>query len=321
MKQISIEIIHKCPNNCMHCSSISGVECTQKIETEKVKEIIDSAVSLHTEVLSISGGEPFLHSGLMEIVGYAKEKGLDIYIYTSGVICNEVGIAGSIQEEILRKLQAIATDKVIFDVPAISEGVYDRFMGSIGYQRFAFESIRAACRVGLCTEIHFVPTKINLGEVENVIHFAQELGVSQVSFLGLVPHGRAEQNKDKLVLSAKENQELKERLAQIAGRGVRIGIPLQLENSEYCCYAGINKLCIRFDGLVFGCEAFKYVQLCDYQGCTVKPDSIYEMTLEDIFVNSTYLKLEREFIAQHLSNCNCGEKCPIQKMHRTKAEK
>lgn len=59
MKQISIEIIHKCPNRCLHCSSNSDINCTLKIETAEVKKIINSASKLNTEVLSISGGEPF----------------------------------------------------------------------------------------------------------------------------------------------------------------------------------------------------------------------------------------------------------------------
>lgn len=74
MEQISIEIIHKCPNQCLHCSSYSDINCTLKINTDKIKEVIDSAVKLNTKILSISGGEPFLHEDLLEIVKYAKEK-------------------------------------------------------------------------------------------------------------------------------------------------------------------------------------------------------------------------------------------------------
>lgn len=66
----------------MHCSSNSDINCTLKIETAEVKKIIDSASKLNTEVLNISGGEPFLHDGLLEIVHYAKSKGIKVYIYT-----------------------------------------------------------------------------------------------------------------------------------------------------------------------------------------------------------------------------------------------
>ena len=111
MKQISIEIIHKCPNRCLHCSSNSDINCTLKIETAEVKKIIDSASKLNTEVLSISGGEPFLHDGLLEIVHYAKSKGIKVYIYTSGIILNIAGRVDSIQQELLQQLYSVAVDK------------------------------------------------------------------------------------------------------------------------------------------------------------------------------------------------------------------
>ena len=95
MKQISIEIIHRCPNSCMHCSSCSGPDCTMMIETEKVRELIDSAVDLNTKVLSISGGEPLLHPGLLSIVQYAKKRGREVYIYTSGISLDDRGQAQS----------------------------------------------------------------------------------------------------------------------------------------------------------------------------------------------------------------------------------
>lgn len=144
MKQISIEIIHKCPNRCLHCSSNSDINCTLKIETAEVKKIINSASKLNTEVLSISGGEPFLHDGLLEIVHYAKSKGIKVYIYTSGIILNIAGRVDSIQQELLQQLYSVAVDKIIFDLPAINEAIYNKFMGTSGYQKFVFENLAVA---------------------------------------------------------------------------------------------------------------------------------------------------------------------------------
>lgn len=320
MKQISIEIIHKCPNRCLHCSSNSDINCTLKIETAEVKKIIDSASKLNTEVLSISGGEPFLHDGLLEIVHYAKSKGIKVYIYTSGIILNIAGRVDSIQQEILQQLYSVAVDKIIFDLPAINEAIYDKFMGTSGYQKFVFESINKAQNIGICTEIHFVPTKINLDEIDNIVKFAERAGVNKVSFLGLVPHGRAANNTEELVLDAEENEKLKLKLEAINNNKIRIGIPLQREGSDCCCYAGKNKLCIRYDGKVFGCETFKYIQLSDENNRIVKPDSIYNKSLEDIYYHSEYLKYERKFVEHQMALSGCGEKCPVQRKMRRVVE-
>ena len=316
MKQISIEIIHKCPNRCLHCSSNSDINCTLKIETAEVKKIIDSASKLNTEVLSISGGEPFLHDGLLEIVHYAKSKGIKVYIYTSGIMLNITGRVDSIQQELLQQLYSVAVDKIIFDLPAINETIYNKFMGTSGYQKFVFESINKAQNIGIYTEIHFVPTKINLNEIDSIVKFAERAGVNRVSFLGLVPHGRAANNTEELVLDADENEKLKLKLETIKNNKIRIGIPLQREDSDYCCYAGKNKLCIRYDGKVFGCETFKYIQLADENNRIVKPDSIYNKSLEDIYYHSEYLKHERKFVEHQMALSGCGEKCPVQRKMR-----
>lgn len=317
MKQISIEIIQKCPNRCLHCSSLSGSNCSTKIGTEMVKKVIDSAAKLKTEVLSISGGEPFLHEGLMEIVQYAKKKNITTYIYTSGIKYDDAGNPDSIRLEEMQKLRDLSVDKIIFDMPAVTEKIYNKFMGTCGYQRFAIESIARAKHTGIYTEIHFVPTKVNVSEIDNILEFCDRYEINLISFLGLVPHGRASQNLNELLLTARENETLKLKLEALAYDKKRIGIPLQRNhNGECCCYAGENKLCVRYDGKVFGCEAFKYIQIFDNNGILIMPDSIYERSLEEIYFNSEYLKAEKKYIEFQMSDLKCLDRCPVQRMIR-----
>lgn len=233
---------------------------------------------------------------------------------------NIAGRVDSIQQELLQQLYSVAVDKIIFDLPAINEAIYNKFMGTSGYQKFVFESINKAQNIGICTEIHFVPTKINLDEIDNIVKFAERAGVNKVSFLGLVPHGRAANNTEELVLDADENEKLKLKLEAINNNKIRIGIPLQREGSDCCCYAGKNKLCIRYDGKVFGCETFKYIQLADENNRIVKPDSIYNKSLEDIYYHSEYLKYEKKFVEHQMALSGCGEKCPVQRTMRRVVE-
>ena len=317
--QISVEIIHTCPNRCLHCSSLSDKTRTLRIETGKVFDIINSAKRMGAEIISISGGEPLLHEGLVEIVQYAKSKGLRTYLYTSGITWDKSGTACAIDEQTLEHLEAAHIDKIIFDLPAIDEQVYDAFMGTIGYQKYALQSIRLCKKMGIFTELHFVPTKINKDQIDNLLAFSRKEHIDMVSFLGLVPHGRALENREVLYLSHSEKECRKEKLNRLEGHDIRVGIPLQTESSNFVCCAGVDKLCIRYDGRVFGCEAFKYVSLFDNNGNAVIPDSIYEKDLEEIYAHSLYLKKEQEFIASQIGcygDCSHGEMCPVQRMFR-----
>lgn len=86
VKDLCFEVIEKCPNNCKFCSSNSCITKDRIIKLEDFKRVIDYFMMTGgIEELSLSGGEPFLHPDLFEMVGYAKEKGIKTVIFTSGV--------------------------------------------------------------------------------------------------------------------------------------------------------------------------------------------------------------------------------------------
>lgn len=90
VKDLCFEIIQMCPNNCMFCSSNSGIEKQQIIKFTDFKKVIDYFDSKGgIKELSLSGGEPFLHPDLFEFVKYAKEKNIKVVIFTSGVVKKE----------------------------------------------------------------------------------------------------------------------------------------------------------------------------------------------------------------------------------------
>ena len=70
LHEISIEITQQCPNNCIHCSSYSLWEQVRTMPYELVCSVIADAVELGARKICISGGEPFLHPQLAEIVDY-----------------------------------------------------------------------------------------------------------------------------------------------------------------------------------------------------------------------------------------------------------
>lgn len=86
VKDLCFEIIEKCPNECKFCSSNSCYSKEKIISLEDFKKVIDYFMSEGgIGELSISGGEPFLHPDLFEMIKYAKSYGIRTVLFTSGV--------------------------------------------------------------------------------------------------------------------------------------------------------------------------------------------------------------------------------------------
>ena len=56
------------------------------LESSILKEVIDDICYLGAKKLCLSGGEPFLHKDILRIIEYATNKGLEINIYSSGIV-------------------------------------------------------------------------------------------------------------------------------------------------------------------------------------------------------------------------------------------
>ncbi len=86
LKDLCFEVIQTCPNKCKFCSSNASIEKKKIITLEQFKRTINHFIKQGgIEELSISGGEPFLHPDLFEMVKFSKENGIRTVVFTSGI--------------------------------------------------------------------------------------------------------------------------------------------------------------------------------------------------------------------------------------------
>ena len=86
LKDLCFEIIQTCPNNCKFCSSNSSPDKKTIITLEQFKRVVMHFIKQGgIEEISISGGEPFLHPDLFEMVKFCKDNGIRTVIFTSGI--------------------------------------------------------------------------------------------------------------------------------------------------------------------------------------------------------------------------------------------
>lgn len=86
LKDLCFEVIQTCPNKCKFCSSNSSQNKQTIITLEQFKRTVMYFINQGgIEELSISGGEPFLHPDLFEMVEFCKNNGIKTVIFTSGI--------------------------------------------------------------------------------------------------------------------------------------------------------------------------------------------------------------------------------------------
>lgn len=91
LKDLCFEIIEKCPNECKFCSSNSCFSKDKIISFDDFKRVIDYFVSIGgISELSLSGGEPFLHPDIFNMISYSKSLGIMTVVFTSGIKKNNI---------------------------------------------------------------------------------------------------------------------------------------------------------------------------------------------------------------------------------------
>ena len=296
LSEISIEILQRCPNRCIYCSSHSNPQATHIIPFEIIKNVIDDAKSLGCKTVCLSGGEPFLHPQILDIISYIAKQQLICYVYTSGIYMKDE-VYSSLPNEYIEAIRGMV-DKVIFNVEADSSALYDQIMGTdVGGFDMMKKSINDCVSSGLVVETHVVPMQVNFKHLKSIFEMCYQLGVSKVSILRLVLQGRALENLSLVKLTGEESREVTKLIKALkeAYKGkVRIGLPYSDSNCRIYCKAASDKINVRYDGNVYPCEVFKDDLLNAKLGC--KPDNVWKDRFYDIYQESSYLNVVRRRI-------------------------
>lgn len=296
LNEISIEILQRCPNRCIYCSSHSNPQAAHIISFETIKGIIDDAKALGCKTVCLSGGEPFLHPQILKIISYIAQQHLTCYVYTSGIYMKDE-VYSSLPYEYIESVRGIV-DKIIFNVEADTPTLYNRIMGTdVDGFNLMKKSIEDCVSCGLNVETHVVPMRINFNHLKSIFEMCYQLGVSKVSILRLVLQGRALENLPLVKLSSEENREVTKMIKTLNDvyRGkVRIGLPYSDSNCRIYCKAASDKINVRYDGNVYPCEVFKDDILNSLLGC--EPDNVWNDSFYHIYQNSPYLNVVRRRI-------------------------
>lgn len=181
---LRISVTDLCNLRCVYCMPIKGVDKishTQILTPERIKEIVEASAKLGIKKVRITGGEPLVRKGIIEIIKLIKSIPdiKEICLTTNGVLLKEMA----------KDLYDAGVDRLNISLDTLNEEKYHRIT-RVGELNKVIEGIEEANKVG------FKNTKINCvliggfndDEIIDFEKFASKHGLI-VRFIELMPIG------------------------------------------------------------------------------------------------------------------------------------
>ncbi len=171
-----------CISNCLHCGFASNPPASDALGTEETKRIADKIYDFGATYFGISGGEPLLRKDLPEIIGYAKNIGMNVSLITNGYF---------LDNQILDTLVRYGV-RVSLSIDGREE-INDAIRGKGAYSKAvsAMEKTSKAglldCLVATLYNVDAIRSNVNLADLEHIIELAEEYGARWVVIHGFIP--------------------------------------------------------------------------------------------------------------------------------------
>ncbi|MFO0792670.1 MAG: 12,18-didecarboxysiroheme deacetylase [Candidatus Brocadiaceae bacterium] len=188
----------RCNLKCIHCYSQSkDIVYPNELTTQEAKAMLDDLSDYGAPVILFSGGEPLMRPDLLELIGYAKEKGLRAVISTNGTL---------ITKEKALELKRFGLSYVGISLDGLKD-TNDRFRGIPGAFDAALEGIRNCLATGIKVGLRFTINKRNFHDIAGIFDLIEKENIPRVCFYHLVYSGRGS-NLIEEDLSHKEAREV-----------------------------------------------------------------------------------------------------------------
>jgi|GEM_PF-1908107 heme biosynthesis protein (nirJ-2) len=182
---ITIELTNSCLLRCKHCYKNAGSKNLHYLSYMKIKDVIDELPSIFTKQIQLTGGEPFLHPDIFNIIDYCLKNNLLIHISTSGYI----------PEEIKNKLKKYNPKH--FSIQVSIDGLqsyHNTFRGRKNAFEKTIDFIKDLITCGFSIVVALTISTQEKAEIIKLADFLKEIGVSVLRIGAIIDKGRASDN-------------------------------------------------------------------------------------------------------------------------------
>jgi len=235
---LRISVTQKCNMHCPYCHREGETNPSTEMSVEEIAHMSKIALRLGISRVKLTGGEPLLRKGILDIVGgVADLRGLrDLSMTTNGTFL----------EAMAKDLKMKGLNRVNVSLPTLNPETYRNLRGD--NLRDTIKGVRAA------VEAELYPVKLNMlilknlneGEVERMIQFAERT-MTILQLIELEPLNLSDAYYERYHVDLNEiEQRLKEQALEIRTREymqnrriyflpkVKVEVIHPIENTEFC---------------------------------------------------------------------------------------
>ncbi len=226
------EITHRCPLHCVYCSNpLEMQNAASELTTEEWVRVFAQAGRLGCLHAHLTGGEPLARADLTELVAGAHEAGLYTNLITSGI---------GLSEKRLGELVAAGLEHIQLSFQGSRAEAADEIAGTRSHA-LKVDLARVIRQHKIAFTMNVVVHRQNLGQLEEIISLAEELGVDRLEIANVQYYGWALQNRDAL-LPTREQVERSERTVAEAQKRLQGRMRIDHVSPDY--YAKYPKACM-----------------------------------------------------------------------------
>ncbi len=182
-----VHLINRCNLECLHCYVDAGPQKNVSLPFELIEQNMSDLGQLDIGYVNISGGEPFLHPRLKEVLEFfSKQPATELFVSTNGTLIR------SKEAALLKNCGAIA--QISIDGP---EDFHDRFRQVKGAFRRTARGIRALVEAQVPVALVITVCQDNIKYLPWLAEWAHEMGVDRISVQPLLQLGRGSDIKEK----------------------------------------------------------------------------------------------------------------------------
>lgn len=192
-------ITSQCNLNCPHCFSFKRKD----LNLAKNLIIADKIIDLRVKKVVISGGEPLVMPGILEIIGYLKKNNLVVRLDTNGLLL----------PKFINQLVKLQLDTIGISLDGSTPQIDQKMRLHKNHFQSVIKSLEKLKKTKTKVIIHTLATKINYNDIPEIANLLQKYPIESWVIFEYCPYGLAYINRRKFQLKKGEFEKLKKSIS------------------------------------------------------------------------------------------------------------